>query len=173
MSGLYPSTFISSLFSTKIQFLYCLLSSVVWEFRSVGRCKIQFSWIFLGIVEFYWEEKLTRKIHAFFLYARNQRVRRMREQNTKSFKVFSKTKKKKHKYRISSNKRRASNKRRPLTSFAPLDIHIEISPPPPRPPAPRLISAAPLNTALIKIVTVLYQKLNQNAYGPSVQTIKQ
>ena len=169
MSGLYPSTFISSLFSTKIQFLYCLLSSVVWEFRSAGRCKMQFSWIFLGIVEFYWEEKLTRKIHTFFLYARNQRVRRMREQNTKSFKVFSKTKKKKHKYRISSNKRR------PLTSFAPLDIHIEISPPSsPSPPSPSpLISAAPLNTALIKIVTVLYQKLNQNAYGPSVQIIKQ
>ena len=30
-------------------------------------------------------------------------------------------------YRISSNKRRASNKRRPLISAAPLGIHIEIS----------------------------------------------
>ena len=31
------------------------------------------------------------------------------------------------KYRISSNKRRVSNKRRPLISVAPLGIHIEIS----------------------------------------------
>ena len=32
-----------------------------------------------------------------------------------------------HKTSISSNKRRASNKRRPLKSAAPLGIHIEIS----------------------------------------------
>ena len=34
---------------------------------------------------------------------------------------------KRNKYRISSNKRRASNKCRPLISAAPLGIHIEIS----------------------------------------------
>ena len=36
-----------------------------------------------------------------------------------------------------------------------------------------LISAAPLNAALIRIVTIFYQKLNQNVYGTRIQTIKQ
>ena len=44
-------------------------------------------------------------------------------------------------YRISSNKHRASNKRRPLIKAALLGIHIKIS-------ASLLISAALLNTAL-------------------------
>ena len=44
-------------------------------------------------------------------------------------------------YRISSNKRRAQ------TSGTPLGIHIEIS-------ASPLINAAPLNTALIRTVTI-------------------
>ena len=46
-------------------------------------------------------------------------------------------------YRISSNKRRASNKCRPLISAALLGIHIEIS-------------APPLNAALIRIDTKFY-----------------
>ena len=58
-----------------------------------------------------------------------------------------------------SNKRRASNKLRPLISAATLSIHIEIS-------ASPLISAAPLNKVLIKRVTIFYLKLNQYAYGP-------
>ena len=45
--------------------------------------------------------------------------------------------------------RRVSNKRRPLICAAPLVIHIEIS-------ASPLISAAPLNAALIRIVTIFY-----------------
>ena len=53
------------------------------------------------------------------------------------------------KYRIIRDKRRASNKRRPLISAAPLGINIEIS-------ASPLISAAPLNAALIGMVTILY-----------------
>ena len=61
---------------------------------------------------------------------------------------FSRNQSKVH-YRISSNKPRASNKRHPLISTATLGIHIEIS-------ASPLISAAPLNTALIRIVTILY-----------------
>ena len=52
-------------------------------------------------------------------------------------------------YRISSNKHQVSNKRHPLTSAAPVSIHIEISVSP-------LISAATLNAALIRIVTILY-----------------
>ena len=51
--------------------------------------------------------------------------------------------------RISSNKRRASNNRRPLISVASLGIHIEIS-------AFLLIRAAPLNTVLIRIVIIFY-----------------
>ena len=47
-----------------------------------------------------------------------------------------------------------------LWSAAPLRIHIEIS-------AERLI------TALIRIVTIFCYKLNQHAYGTSMQTIKQ
>ena len=35
------------------------------------------------------------------------------------------------------------------------------------------MSTATLNTAVIRIVTIFYQNLNQNAYGPSMQTIKQ
>ena len=45
-------------------------------------------------------------------------------------------------YRISSNKRRVSNKRRPLISHI-LGIHIEIS-------------AAPLNTTLIRITELFW-----------------
>ena len=52
-------------------------------------------------------------------------------------------------YRISSNKRLTSNKRRPLISPPHLGIHIEISTSP-------LISATPLNVALIRIVTIYY-----------------
>ena len=52
-------------------------------------------------------------------------------------------------YRISSNKRLASNKRYPLISAAPLGIVIEIS-------ASPLISAPPLNAALIRIVAIFY-----------------
>ena len=40
-----------------------------------------------------------------------------------------------------------------------LSIHIEIS-------------AAPLNTALIRIVTRFYKKLNQHAHGTTEQTMK-
>ena len=69
-------------------------------------------------------------------------------------------------YCFSTNKRRALIKYRPLISAATLGIHIEIS-------AIPLISASPLNTALIRIVTIFYYKLNQNAYGPKMQTIKQ
>ena len=59
------------------------------------------------------------------------------------------------KYRISSNKRRVSNKGHPLMSTSPLGIYIEIN-------ASLLINAAPLNAVL-----------NQNEYGTSMQTIKQ
>ena len=52
-------------------------------------------------------------------------------------------------YRISSNKRRASNKRRPLINAVPFAIHIEIS-------ASPVITTAPLNTELIRIVTIFY-----------------
>ena len=67
-SSFYPSTFVYNRFSPKIQFLYCVLSSVaslggpmvdtqgrLLEFRSVDCSKMHFSWIFLGILEFYWE----------------------------------------------------------------------------------------------------------------------
>ena len=43
----------------------------------------------------------------------------------------------------------------PLISASPLGIHIEISTSP-------LISATPLNVALIRIVTIFYQQLHQN-----------
>ena len=36
-----------------------------------------------------------------------------------------------------------------------------------------VISAAPLNTALTRIVTIFYYRLNQNGYGTRIQTIKQ
>ena len=36
-----------------------------------------------------------------------------------------------------------------------------------------LVKAPPLNTALIRVVTIFYWKLNQNANGTSIQTIKQ
>ena len=52
-----------------------------------------------------------------------------------------------HTYCTSCNKRRASNKCRPLISVAPLGIHIEIS-------ASSLTSAAPLNAALITYLLV-------------------
>ena len=51
-------------------------------------------------------------------------------------------------YRICSNKRRAS-KPRPLISATSMGIYIEISTSP-------LISAAPLNAGLIRIVTIFY-----------------
>ena len=51
---------------------------------------------------------------------------------------------------ISSNKRQASNKRCPLISTASMSIYIEIS-------ASPITSAAPLNAAFIRIVTILYQ----------------
>ena len=60
------------------------------EFRFVDGCKMYFSWIFRV-----YEEKLTKKIHTTFLYACNQRSRRIGEYNGKSFIGFSKTKKKK------------------------------------------------------------------------------
>ena len=52
-------------------------------------------------------------------------------------------------YRVSSNKHRASNKRRPLIKAAPSVIHIEISVSP-------LISVALLNAVLIRIVTIFH-----------------
>ena len=52
-------------------------------------------------------------------------------------------------YRISSNKHRASNKRRPLISTGSLGMYIEIR-------ASPTIRAAPLNTALNRIVTIFY-----------------
>ena len=52
-------------------------------------------------------------------------------------------------YRMFSNKRRASNKRRRLKNAAPLGIYIEIS-------ASPLIRAAPINAALIRIVTIFH-----------------
>ena len=52
-------------------------------------------------------------------------------------------------YRISSNKPRVSNKDCPQTNAAPLDIYIEIS-------ASPLISATPLNVALIRLVATFY-----------------
>ena len=61
----------------------------------------------------------------------------------------------KYQYRISSNKRQAWNKLLPLISASPL-----------------IITTA-LNVTLIRIVTIFYWKLNQNAYGRSMQTIKQ
>ena len=57
-------------------------------------------------------------------------------------------------YRIHSNKRWASNEHCTLRSASPL------------------ISATPLNAAFIRIVTIFYQKLNQNVYGTRIQTIK-
>ena len=50
---------------------------------------------------------------------------------------------------IYCNEQRASNKRRPLISAAPSGNHIETS-------ASPLINAAPLNTALIRVVTMFY-----------------
>ena len=55
-------------------------------------------------------------------------------------KIFSST---------SSNKHWVSKKRHPLISAAPLGIQTEISTAP-------LISAAPLNAALIRIVSIFY-----------------
>ena len=52
-------------------------------------------------------------------------------------------------YHISSNKHLTSNKRRSLISASPLGIHIEIS-------TSALISATPLNVALIRKVTIYY-----------------
>ena len=52
-------------------------------------------------------------------------------------------------YRIASNKHLTSNKRHPLISASHLGIQIEISTSP-------LISATPLNVALIRIVTIYY-----------------
>ena len=63
-------------------------------------------------------------------------------------------------YRISCNKCQASNK-----CCTPGYPHWNK-------PLP-LISATSLNTALIRIATIFYKKLNQNAHGPSMQTIKQ
>ena len=54
----------------------------------------------------------------------------------------------------------------PQISAAPLGIHFEIS-------ASLLINAALLNTALVRIVTIFCYKLNQNAYGLSMEAIKQ
>ena len=67
-SGFYPSTFVYSRFSPKIQFLYCLLSSLarwgdlmvdtkikVFEFYVCRYWKMHFSWILPGILEFYGE----------------------------------------------------------------------------------------------------------------------
>ena len=50
--------------------------------------------------------------------------------------------------------------------------HIEISTLPPL-ISTFLLSAMPQNMALIRIFTTFYEKLNQNAYGTSMQTIKQ
>ena len=63
-------------------------------------------------------------------------------------------------YRISSNKRCTFgyphwNKRLPLIT------------------ASALISAEPLNMALIRIVTIFRYKINQNEHGLNMQTIKQ
>ena len=70
-------------------------------------------------------------------------------------------------YRISSNKCLASNKSRPLISAAPYphwnkSLPLII-------PSPQ-ITVGPLNIALISTVTIFYQELNQNAYGPSMKT---
>ena len=67
---------------------------------------------------------------------------------------------KKTHYRIFFNKCRASNKR---CTFGYSQWSKRFP----------LVSAAPQNTALIRVVTVFYQKLNQNTYGTSMQTIKQ
>ena len=69
-------------------------------------------------------------------------------------------------YRIFSSKCQASNKRYPLISTTLLGVHIEIS-------TSSLTSTTPLNATMIRIDTIFYYKLNQNAYGPSIQTIKQ
>ena len=63
-------------------------------------------------------------------------------------------------YHISSNKHWASNKRRTF-GYPHLNKCLPLT------------SAAPLNPALIRIVTMFYLWLNQNAYETSVQTIKQ
>ena len=99
-AGFYPSTCVYSRYSLKIQFLYCFLSSVVlWcgpivdterkylKFRSADRWKMHFSWIFVGILEFYGE--FWRKVdwwdtYHFLLWVRvckylNQRVKRIGE----------------------------------------------------------------------------------------------
>ena len=52
-------------------------------------------------------------------------------------------------YRISSNKRRASDKRHPLIRAAPLDIHIEIN-------VSLLINAAHLNDARTGIISIFF-----------------
>ena len=70
----------------------------LFKFKSVDCCKMHFSWIYF-LFEFQssiksCEEKFTRKTLATLLYACNQRVRKMGEQNGKSFKSYSKTKKK-------------------------------------------------------------------------------
>ena len=54
----------------------------------------------------------------------------------------------------------------PQISAASLGIQIETMKSP-------SMSTATINTAVTRIVTIFYQKLNQNAYGPSMQTIKQ
>ena len=61
-----------------------------------------------------------------------------------SFAVF-----RKQKSMLWASKLRASNKHGTLINAIPLGIHIEIS-------ASPLISAAPLNTVLIRIVTIFY-----------------
>ena len=69
-------------------------------------------------------------------------------------------------YRISSHKRLSLNKRRTFgyPHWNKRLLLISASP---------LRSTAPLNTVLIRIVTIFPQKLKQNAYGTSMQTIKQ
>ena len=72
----------------------------IFKFRSADHCKIYFSWIFLVILEWgvlnkTWLQRCIKFPFMCVCKYLNQRPRRTGEKNGKSFKVFSKTKKKK------------------------------------------------------------------------------
>ena len=111
MTGFYPSTFVYTRFSPKTQFLQCLLSSVVPQGSSMVDIKrkmfeIQVCRLLKNAFfqDFSGNFRVYTYIQVPFMHVckyLNQRVRRIGEQNGKSFKGVSKTKKKKHIKRLS------------------------------------------------------------------------
>ena len=105
MAGFYPSTFVYSCFPPKIQFLQYLLSSVVlWGGTMVDTKRKMFQIQICRLLEnaffldFSWNFRVYAYMQVPFMHVckyLNQRVKRIGEQNGKSFKGVSKTKKKK------------------------------------------------------------------------------